>query len=63
LVENLQANYKDALLFRELSTLRTDVSLKESLDVLKWRGAYSRLKKLCHELGEERIPERIPFWR
>jgi 5'-3' exonuclease len=63
LVENLQAYYKDALLFRKLSTLRTDVPLEETLDDLKWQGAYSRLKKLCHELGEERIPERIPLWR
>ena len=63
LVENLQNNYKDALLFRELSTLRTDVPLKEKLDDLKWRGAYPKLKKFCHELGDERIPERIPLWR
>lgn len=63
LVENLQNNYKDALLFRELSTLRTDVPLTEKLDDLKWRGAYPRLKKFCHELGDERIPERIPLWR
>ncbi|MFT3891182.1 MAG: 5'-3' exonuclease H3TH domain-containing protein [Anaerolineales bacterium] len=63
LVENLQANFKDALLFRELSTLRTDVPLKENLADLKWQGAYPRLKKLCHELGDERIPERIPLWR
>jgi len=63
LVENLQANYKDALLFRELSTLRVDVPLKEKLSDLKWQGAYLRLKKLCHELGDERIPERITKWR
>lgn len=63
LVENLQNNYKDALLFRELSTLRTDVPLKEKLDDLKWRGAYPKLKKFCHELGDERIPERISLWR
>lgn len=63
LVENLQLNYKDALLFRELSTLRTDVPLKESLADLKWQGAHPRLKKLCHELGEERIPERVTKWR
>ena len=50
LVENLQQNYKDALLFRELSTLRTDVPIKEKLDDLKWRGAYPRLKTLCQEL-------------
>jgi 5'-3' exonuclease len=63
LLENLQRDYKDALLFRELSTLRTDVPLKETLADLEWQGAYPRLKKLCHELGDERIPERIPFWR
>ena len=56
LVENLQQNYEDALLFRELSTLRTDVPLKEDLSNLKWLGAYPRLKKICHELGDERIP-------
>ena len=63
LVENLQANYQDALLFRELSTLRKDVPLKENLDDLKWIGAHPRLKKLCKELGEERIPERVTKWR
>lgn len=63
LVENLKKNYKDALLFRELSTLRTDVPLKESLDELEWRGAHPRLKKFCRELGDERIPQRIKKWR
>lgn len=63
LVETLTANYENALLFRELSTLRKDVPLKENLDDLKWRGAYPRLKKLCHELGDERIPERVALWR
>jgi len=63
LVENLGQNYEEALLFRELSTLRGDVPLKENLKDLEWQGAYPRLKKLCHELGDERIPERIPRWR
>jgi len=63
LVENLQKNYKDALLFRELSTLRIDVPLKENLNDLKWIGAHPRLKKLCLELNDERIPERITKWR
>ncbi len=63
LVENLQNNFDDALLFRELSTLRVDVPLKENLNDLKYQGAYPRLKKLCHELGDERIPERISRWR
>jgi 5'-3' exonuclease len=63
LVENLQQNYKDALLFRELSTLRVDVPLKESLKDLEWKGAYPRLKKVCAELREERIAERVMKWR
>lgn len=63
LVENLQQNYKDALLYRQLSTLRTDVPLTEKLDDLQWRGAHPRLKIFCAELGEERIPQRITRWR
>ena len=63
LLENLKNNYSDALLFRELSTLRKDVPIKETLNDLKWEGAYPRLKKLCHDLGDERIPERISRWR
>jgi 5'-3' exonuclease len=63
LLENLKSNYKDALLFRELSTLRTDVPLKENLADLKWLGATSRLKKVCKELGSESIVDRIKLWR
>jgi 5'-3' exonuclease len=63
LLENLSQHYEEALLFRELSTLRDDVPLKENLDDLRWLGAYPRLKKLCRELGDERIPERVQHWR
>lgn len=62
LLENLRANYKDALLFRELSTLRTDVPLKESLTDLKWQGAYPRLRKVCKELQSESVAERVTTW-
>lgn len=63
LLENLRTNYKDALLFRELSTLRTDVPLKETLADLRWQGATSKLKKVCKELGSESIIERIKKWQ
>jgi hypothetical protein len=59
LVENLQKNYDDALLFRELSTLRTGVPLKETLGELKWQGAWERLKNVCRKLGDEQIPARV----
>ncbi len=63
LLENLKNNYKDALLFRELSTLCTDVPLKETVNDLRWLGATPRLKKVCKELGSESILERIKMWR
>ncbi|MCB9111989.1 MAG: flap endonuclease [Anaerolineales bacterium] len=63
LLENLKNNYKDALLFRELSTLRTDVPLKESLTDLKWQGATAKLKKVCKELQSESIVERVKKWQ
>ena len=62
LLENLKNNFEDALLFRELSTQRTDVPLKETLADLKWRGAAPRLKKVCKELGSESIVERVKKW-
>jgi len=63
LTQNLKEHWEEALLFRQLSTLRTDVPLKETLNDLKWQGAYPRLRKICQEFGDERIPERIPRWR
>jgi 5'-3' exonuclease len=63
LLENLQNNYEDALLFRELSTLRTDVPLKETLADLKWQGAYPRLRKVCKELQSESVVDRVTMWR
>ena len=63
LLENLRQHYEEALLFRELSTLRLDVPIEEKLSDLKWMGAHERLKTVCRNLGDERIAERIPRWR
>lgn len=63
LAQSLSGRREEALLFKSLATVREDVPLPEKLSDLKWQGAYPRLKTLCHELGEERIPERIPRWR
>jgi 5'-3' exonuclease len=63
LAESLSQRRAEALLFKELATVRVDVPIQEKLNDLKWQGAYPRLKKICHELGDERIPERIPRWR
>ncbi len=63
LAESLTQRREEALLYRRLATLRNDVPLKEKLNDLKWQGAYDRLRKICRELGEEQIPERISRWR
>lgn len=63
LVDSLTQRREEALLYRKLATLRDDVPLKERLSDLKWQGAYDRLPKLCHELGDERFSERISRWR
>jgi 5'-3' exonuclease len=42
LAANLAAHGEDALLFRQLATLRTDVPLTESLAALRWRGPDER---------------------
>jgi 5'-3' exonuclease len=63
LADSLRQHREEALLYWKLATLREDVPIKERLSDLKWQGAYEELKKICHELGDERIQERIPRWR
>lgn len=63
LAESLSQRWEEALLFRRLATLRKDVPLQEKLTDLKWQGAWGRLKKICSELGDDKIPTRISRWR
>jgi 5'-3' exonuclease len=63
LAQSLATRREEVQLYRKLATLRTDVPLKETLADLEWRGARERLKSLCRELGDERIPARVPRWR
>ena len=63
LAESLSQRREEAQLYKKLATVREDVPLTEKLKDLKWQGAYPRLRELCHEMGDERIPERVPRWR
>jgi 5'-3' exonuclease len=63
LAESLVGYREEALLYRQLSTLRQDAPLKESLGDLEWRGAYERLKVICQEMGDEQFLKRISRWR
>jgi 5'-3' exonuclease len=63
LAESLTQHRAEALLFRNLATLREDVPLKETLADLEWQGAYERLKDVSHRLGDDKFPGRVPRWR
>jgi len=63
LAASLSQRRQEALLYKKLATVRKDVPLKEKLADLKWQGAQHRLNELCAELGDLKIPLRIPRWR
>jgi 5'-3' exonuclease len=63
LAESLAQHRAEALLFRKLATLREDVPLQETLAELEWQGAYELLYDVCHQLGDEKFPSRVPKWR
>lgn len=60
--ESLRSHWQEALLFRRLATLRTDVPLKETLADLAWRGAKPELREICRALGDEKFPQRVAKW-
>jgi 5'-3' exonuclease len=64
LAATLCAGRQDALLYRRLATLRTDVPLAERLEDLEWRGARrGELEALCHGIGAPELLERVRRWR
>jgi 5'-3' exonuclease len=63
LAQNLAEHWDEALLFRQLATLREDVPLLETLADLQWQGATAQLQEVCHRLGDKTFPGRVPKWR
>ncbi len=62
LADNLAAQYDDALLYRTLATLRTDVPLTQGLEELRYRGAIrEQLSALCAEIGDDDLLARVDF--
>ncbi len=60
----LRDGMEDALLFRELATLRRDVPLTEDLADLKWKGVpRNRFLEFCDRWGFGSIRERPTRWR
>jgi len=60
LAHNLSEQRDDAMLYRTLATLRTDVPIDESLEDLRWTGPdRPALEALCGELGERTLLDRV----
>ena len=63
MVRNLATGFEDALLYKRLATLRTDVPLREDLADLKWRGVKRRkFEGLCETLGAPRLMGLPHMW-
>jgi hypothetical protein len=63
LAATLQARMPDALLYRDLATLRTDADIPQSLEELEWRGAHrGPFVALCEELGFGGMRNRPRRW-
>ncbi len=63
LVEALRDGMEDALLFRELATLRRDVPIPETLEDLEWQGVpRQRFLAFCDRWGFGSIRERPSRW-
>lgn len=51
LAASLCDHWEDALLFRELATLRTDADVFGDIDELRWKGPTPEFEARCQELG------------
>jgi 5'-3' exonuclease len=54
----LREHWEDALLFRDLATLRTDARVFEDVDELEWRGSTAEFAPLCERMGASALAER-----
>jgi 5'-3' exonuclease len=62
-IENFPENVlgkkrEQALLFKQLATLRTDAPLFKNVNELRWRGPTSAFEKYCTKIGEPKLLER-----
>ena len=63
LAQTLDKRWLEAVLYRELSILRTDVPLPHTFSDLEWRGAHREdLSELCGALGETEVLGRVPLF-
>ena len=59
LATSLRDHWQDALLFRDLATLRTDAELFDEVDELKWRGPGDEFAGVCAKLGAADLLDQV----
>lgn len=55
----LSENMANAILFKDLATLRIDAPLFDDVDELRWRGPMSSFDSVAKQLGDTRLKQRI----
>lgn len=64
LAQNLTAYREDAMLYKELATLRLDVPIGEAIDDLRWKGAKrEEYQAICIEYGFDRLLTAPDRWQ
>ena len=59
LAASLRDHWNDALLYRDLATLRTDADVFAAVDELRWRGPTSGFAALCARLRAPELADRV----
>lgn len=55
----LKDKHDEALLFKDLATLRTDAPLFDNVDELRWTGATEAFSSVAEKIGEPRLATRV----
>ena len=64
LARNLAAHREDAMLYKELATLRLDVPIRETIEDVRWKGARrEEYRALCIECGFDRLLDSPGKWQ
>jgi len=58
LATSLAASWDDAMLFRTLATLRTDVPVFDAVEELRWRGPRPEFEELCRVMAAPELSAR-----
>lgn len=58
LATSLRDHWEDALLFRDLATLRTDADVFDNIDELRWRGPKESFSALCERMDARDVAHR-----